>query len=337
MFIKNIVTMTQKETTVLKGVAILMMLFLHLFNSDTKIGLCRTYIEIADISLLKLFVRVSNPVAFYIILSGYGLYMSYLKGKKKQGKRILKLYIHYWITLTIFVTAGYFLVGGATYPGSWQKAVENITGWDTSYNGEIWFLFPYCLVAITSPFIFKLTDRVNPWIVLGSVGVIYLAAYVSISIYGVAYLYSHRLSYMPVLYFEFLFPFVIGALMAKYDIINKFKIGGGTALCLLLLLVAVRMCISVGVFHPLYAAVFIILFVKIKRWKWLDNFLCEMGKRSTSMWFVHTWFCVYLFRDFIYCVHYPFLIFLVLIVISYITAIVIDWVYARALALLHLN
>ena len=32
-------TMTRRETTLLKGVAILMMLFLHLFNTDFKIGL----------------------------------------------------------------------------------------------------------------------------------------------------------------------------------------------------------------------------------------------------------------------------------------------------------
>lgn len=40
--------MTRAETTLLKGVAILLMLYLHLFNTDAKIELCQTYINVAN-------------------------------------------------------------------------------------------------------------------------------------------------------------------------------------------------------------------------------------------------------------------------------------------------
>lgn len=140
---------------------------------------------------------------------------------------------------------------------------------------------------------------------------------------------------MPILYLNFLFTFVLGALMAKYDIVSKCKIKA--ALCLLLLLVVVRVCIDTGIVQPLYATAFVVLFVRIKRWPWFDGFLYEMGRRSTSMWFVHTYFCVYLFRDFIYSFRYPLLIFLVLLVLSYLTAVVIDWLYAKVLTTLRLK
>ncbi len=80
-----------------------------------------------------------------------------------------------------------------------------------------------------------------------------------------------------------------------------------------------------GALHTLYAFAFIILFAQLKRPAWLDAFLHEMGRRSTSMWFVHSYFCYYLFKDFIYGFKYPLMIFAVLILVSYATAVALDW------------
>lgn len=219
--------MTKQETTILKGVAILMMLCLHLFNTDFKISLCQIGIDVAGKPFLSFLMRAVNPVAFFLLFSGYGLYISYCNGKRNNGKRILKLYIHYWLTLVLFVMVGCFVVGKGAYPGTWQKVLENVTAWHTTYNGEIWFLFPYCLVAITSSFIFKVVDRVNLWVVFVGIGFIHLGTYAAVAMFGVSYFYSHRLAYMPIIYLSFFFPFVIGTLMAKYRIVNECKIRGG--------------------------------------------------------------------------------------------------------------
>lgn len=77
----------------------------------------------------------------------------------------------------------------------------------------------------------------------------------------------------------------------------------------------------------MYAVLFIVLFLKLNRPSFVDSFLMEMGRRSTSMWFVHTYFAYYLFHDFIYGFKYPLLIFFVLLACSYLTAIVVDKVY----------
>lgn len=288
--------------------------------------------------LLSFLVRVANPVPFFILFSGYGLYISYCRGKRNNGKRVvLKLYIHYWITLVLFVTIGYFVLGKEFYPGTWTKIVKNVTAWNTSYNAEFWFLLPYCLVALTSSWLFHLMDRINPWFILAGTGVIYLAACTAMHFWGTVYLYSHRFVYIPILYLYFLFTFFLGAIMAKYNIVGSVKVGRGEALCLLILVIFLRMCMETGVAHPLYAATFIILFVKIKIGTWLDNFLYEMGRRSTSMWFVHTYFCTYLFSEFVYSFRYPLLIFLVLLVLSYLTAVIIDWIYAKILTVIRLK
>ena len=92
----------------------------------------------------------------------------------------------------------------------------------------------------------------------------------------------------------------------------------------MIFIVLIRCLFETGAFHPIYAAVFIILFVNTTRPVFIDNTLMELGKRSTSMWFVHTYFCYYLFHDAIYAFKYPIIIYFVLIAISYAMAVVID-------------
>lgn len=317
--------MSIRDTTILKGVAILFMLYVHLFGRLWNVDLCTTYLSLNDMPLVYLFCRCSSPVAFFLILSGYGLYISYSKRNRNILKRILKLYIHYWISMIIFVGIGFWVVGYSIYPGSCLKILENITGWYTSYNGEIWFLFPYVLLAVTSSCIFHTMDKIRIILFFLITGTIYFISYLTIHLFGAIYLYSHQFAYMPILYLSLLFPFVLGAILAKYDIVGKIKLGGMQSLLLLLLLIISRMCIETGIFHVIYAAIFIVLFVHIKRAEWLDCFLYEMGRRSTSMWFVHSYFCYYLFHDFIYGFKYPLVIFLVLLLCSYISAIIIDY------------
>lgn len=71
--------MSKEYTSYLKGIAILMMLFLHLFHHlewDTSL-IC--LLHIGNIPLVYYIARMCNPVPFFLILSGYGLYAVYSK------------------------------------------------------------------------------------------------------------------------------------------------------------------------------------------------------------------------------------------------------------------
>lgn len=122
-------------------------------------------------------------------------------------------------------------IGSSVYPGSLRKLLENMTGWYTNYNGEIWLLFPYVLLAVTSVGIFHLMDIMRFLPVFLITGTIYFISYLLIHLYGAVYLYSHQLAYMPILYLSLLFPFVLGAMLVKYDVINKCKWGHSFFYC----------------------------------------------------------------------------------------------------------
>lgn len=90
--------MTRVDTQVFKGMAILFMLALHLFDSQ-GVTLCHNLLYIGDMPLISYLYKISGPVPFFLILGGYGLYKAYEKGDANRWKRLKKLYLHYWVIL----------------------------------------------------------------------------------------------------------------------------------------------------------------------------------------------------------------------------------------------
>ena len=74
---------TKEESLQLKGSAILIMLFLHLFNSQENIDRCILSVKFLGkpiVSQLATFSEICVPL--YLFLSGYGLYILSLVSTK---------------------------------------------------------------------------------------------------------------------------------------------------------------------------------------------------------------------------------------------------------------
>ena len=64
--------MSKEQSTILKGIAILMMLFYHLFFRAGLDELCSPLVMLGDDPLVSSLSRACYPVPFFLILSGYG-------------------------------------------------------------------------------------------------------------------------------------------------------------------------------------------------------------------------------------------------------------------------
>ncbi|MDE6720798.1 MAG: acyltransferase [Bacteroidaceae bacterium] len=181
--------MDKTETQMMKGVAILLMIFLHLFNQSHNVDLCRNYVYIDGIPLVHILSRAANPVAFFLILGGFGLYKVYEKGDEHRWKRLIKLMIHHWVVLAIFVTLGHF-INPIAYPGSWKQILSNVTGYENTYNGEMWFLLPYVILSACSPWIFKILSKFHAITIIITTLFIYLCTSYCISRYGMSFFVS---------------------------------------------------------------------------------------------------------------------------------------------------
>ena len=322
--------MSKEESTIIKGVAILMMLWYHLFDSIDNVNLCSNHLYLFGLPLANVLTRACYPVPFFMILSGYGLSYTYnhkVLDLKGQGKRIFKLYINYWWILLIFVSIGCF-VKPEKYPGTVLDITSNIINWNSSYNAETWFLFPYMLMSFSSFFIFKMMDKWGETKVFIISFALSFGAMYLFHAYGMNFIYNYSIISQPLSYLGLLLPFVLGTLMNRYAEKKSLKISilsNHHILCffVLLCLIVVHCCFDMMIFDSFYDLLFILIFINLP----LDNiggrFLTLMGKHSMPMWMIHTFFCYHLFHDFIYGLKYPIVIYAVLILISYLCSIVI--------------
>ena len=105
--------MSKEQSTILKGVAILMMLWYHLFNRVEINDLCTPIIMIGNTPLVVYISNACYPVTFFLILSGYGftyLYQQRRLSIKGQIKKISKIYFNYWLVLIIFIRITNYLL-----------------------------------------------------------------------------------------------------------------------------------------------------------------------------------------------------------------------------------
>lgn len=259
--------MTKQQTNIIKGVAILMMIFYHLFNrvgSDYN-GLCQPLLYIGERPLVNIIANACHPVAFFLTLSGYGLsYVWENKGNnlRQQGRRILKLYISYWIVMAIFVGMGCF-INPAQYPGDFWSIIGNITAVKTTWNYETWFLFPYVLLSMTSMWLFRMMDR------LGNKVSFIVAFLLS---FGSAFIISRcsakGIDINPVInvvlvYCDLLLDFILGALLYRYAVRKKIqRLRVWQASALLVIIVGLEMLSPTQADDSFYAFFVILLILQ---------------------------------------------------------------------------
>lgn len=328
---------SKEQSVIIKGIAVLMMIFLHLFSKKWT-GSYTSLIDVGVQPLAELLTRAFHPVPFFLILSGYGIHYQYSKGNLsffKQFSRCFKLYIYYWVVLLIFVTIGCFLVP-QKYPGSIGEIIANVFNWKHTYNSETWFLFPYVMLSLTAVWVIRLIDKAGIGISVIMIVMIYLLTTFLLSRYG-GYVNTHMLVYQPLVYFNLLFSFVLGIFLHRNGgYLQKYfgLLSGKLSLILIVVLMVVRCTFSNMALDPLYSLFFILFFVRIKLVDKISFIFKTMGDASMLLWMIHTFICYYLFHDFIYGFRYPVLIFIVLVLITYLISIPIDIVCRKIIGLL---
>lgn len=321
---------SREQSTIIKGVAISMMLFLHLFNGQHT-DLCTSLFYIGDVPLALWLTWACNPVSFFLLLSGYGLACKYEKGSlspRNQSSRIFNLYLHYWIVLAIFLVIGHLLYP-SRYPGSLSTLIANVIGWNTDYCSEMWFLLPYSLVSLTSLYIIRIIDRIGLLWALLVTACLQLFTSFMISRFGV-FFYTHMLAYQPLLFIHMLYSFTLGVALRRTSLHLNLK--QVTPLCqaiivlCIIALVILQCVIRFGMGYMYNTPLIVILLCQLHFPRAIKIVLMELGRKSMPIWMIHCWLAYYLFQPQVYSLKYPVLIFIGLAVASYLLAIVVLWI-----------
>ena len=311
---------------IIKGVAILFMLYLHLFSMEKPIYEPLFYIDNEPFETYLL--PFTQPVDFFLLVSGYGLHVIYTRGTKDTHKwsRILYLFLHWWIILSIYIIVSQIIGSGLELDV--ENVIRNFTAFDTTWYHPGWFLFPYVCLSLLSPYLFKIITKMKVWTCVIGFYVLGLGMSFVISRNN-DYIYSHRIIFNILGTINLMPAFILGAMLHRMNaivVVQKKLHSSKWVWCILILFVIVKCVIRTSIIGVFYPVTFTLLFLSAPRWIWIDNILCYLGKHSMDMWLIHAWLYYYLFKAEFYSLRYPIIIFVTLVIASLLCSYLIKWI-----------
>lgn len=331
--------MQKNESKALQGIAIVMMLLYHIFYVRQG-GEYYSLVNFDGVPLLKRFSEICYPVPLYIILSGYGLYLTRNdRTWKSLFKKIFMLFLHVWILCAVFVPLASF-INPDNYPGSFGELLLNLFAIKTSYNAQWWFIMPYCILILSSKLIFIILDK------LGSTLSVLLSIIIKIGYVYIIKKYGFDnvrdtigwLGFQMLMVSGFILPFVLGAIAQRECLVEKFKqwfsnhFKNNQIKSLVLILLFIAIIVFRLIFHnqTLQVVVVFILFITFPTFPIREKsmkVLVFLGNHSMNIWLIHSWFCFYLFKDFIYGLKYPIFIFMATFALSLAVSFLVEFIY----------
>ena len=313
--------MSREQSTIIKGVAIILMLIYHLGNIPGIQGL--------DNIIYSTLSNASHPVNYFLIVSGYGLYYVFNQrgiSLKYIFRRTMKLYIAFWIVLLVFV----FGLGSCLYPGifslPWDMVLLNFIGWRWSYCIFTWFLLPYILMSLSAKWMFQVIDYLGNVKSLLIVMFLYFFTSLLIGRYIESWLQWHYEVYHLILWAQTLFGLTVGAVMARMSLSGNSllwkKLAGKNLLVILLLVAsfAIRGLIHTSALNPFHASLVVWLVLHLKFSEIPKKVLMELGDKSMIMWFAQGFLGVRMFSEYILLLQSPILIWIVWVIVCYLVA-----------------
>lgn len=343
---------SREETKMMKGIAIILMLYHHLFAFPERFP--------ESISYISTFALAGNTisywigcfgkicVALYLFLGGYGTYLSAQKSEsidKLVGRKIKNLYLVYWKVFLVFIPLCMAL-NVSRVTKNVETLIWNFTGLRTSYNGEWWFFTPYVILLVLFPLLYRfLSVKKEIWIDL--VKVFALNAFIQFIIPVVVCMpftgnfssslfwstLNGGLAQLPV--------FAMGCFFAKYDLLSQIKRKSSEnywyfGIAVLSLPLTFYMRKKTGYLFNAYDLVYAPLIVisasivlENKLLSPISKVLIKIGNQSTIIWLTHSFYCYMLCPKIVFLPRYAPLIVAWLCLICYVTALAINALYKK--------
>lgn len=334
-----IVSISYEESLELRGIAILMMLWLHCFCSWPSQEFA--YISLVWLGNYPLSYRLTYiagiVVPLYCFLSGYGLRKKYPFDMNYMKTKICRLLCQNWLVLCVFLTIG-TLINPSYYDLSVESILSNFIGYNTTYNSTLWFLLPYVLLFLCSPILFKIINHKKYlFLSFGLISVLFIMANWVLKLQAQGTIRLLIISIFIANFFKILFPFTLGCIVAHYSVSNKLKDiirqQRRTVLFILGLVLLLKLFISSYTLNSFYLIPMVVFWHLLNRPLYLKRLFVKLGRKSTWMWFIHGYFTFYIFQPYVFKLKYSFFIFMGVLVISYGLSFVFDYVYNKILSL----
>ncbi|AUT00536.1 hypothetical protein CLI64_09115 [Nostoc sp. CENA543] len=322
---------TKEQTNIAKGVAICLMFVHHLFTYNNRLLNGNSYIPLIPFFNAEVYIGSFGNicVSMFLFLSGYGMFLGYLRSEKKLLKysieKVKNFYLTYWLYFLIFIPIGIFFFPKVNIWDSEQLRylpqprifLENFVGWSSTYNGEWWFVWTFVIsILFLFPLYMILVDR-N----------ITLVAFVSI------FLWSLSSQVNPYEHLGFIYwqpSFALGIICAKLKFFSSYlikdfdKTGWIWIFAWLLLCFILRFKFGGHRYDFIIVPFFIYFSCRAVAILSLSKLIAYLGKYSFPLWLTHSFFCYYYFQDIVYCPKWSPCIFILLTTMSLLSVLGIE-------------
>lgn len=158
--------MTKKQSQIIQGIAILLMVYHHFFLNPEQLSSWVSYGNMEFVRHFAWFGKIC--VGLFCFVSGYGLFHTISRfshenvtlllknGYHDMLLRILRLYCKFWCVLIVFKGLDVLFFGARL---SFPEFFGNFTGIRVTYNGTWWFLMQYVEMLLVLPLLDLLFTR----------------------------------------------------------------------------------------------------------------------------------------------------------------------------------
>ena len=289
---------TKEHTSCIKGLAIFFMLFYHLTGSPGRLTQITQLIPSWYGTSITHAFQICVPL--FLFMGGFGLYKTYSKktsfSYRDALKRIFNLYKQYWIIFFIFVPIGFLFIDYTFHP---LEFISNLLAITSSYNGEWWFLSLYIELLLLFPIVIRINVNLKYHLLI-FLGIFLITRFLlQIDIWD----NDNILIYHSRAFLINLPIWMLGIIFAKFNIfqliiskiqdlrLNNILIA---FFCLAIPLLGRAYLPMIGVTEIVLVPVEIIgIIILCEKMNYAKSILYQLGKHSTNMWLIHSFFIFY--------------------------------------------
>ncbi len=323
---------SREESTLIQGVAVMLMVFHHLFAFPERVSVAYTLVFDFDLlhieTLLSYFGRIC--VSIFAFLSGYGLYKKMMglcredhfpivAGYKSILGQMLRFLTRYWLVLVVFAAVGYCL---NVYSLDWQSLIRHFLGLSSAYNAEWWYVGFYLELLLVFPLLFGAMHFISRWV--GE-------KWGAVLVWVVLLVLSRVWSRIDGCYLSAATGMMCaGTGLFDWAARNMKKVRGllpGLAAALMLSLFVLRTWFG-AMYDFLFAAAFVFamgVLLKTKLFRLTVNaVLRPVGRYATYIWLTHTFFAYYYWQELVYAPYYSWMIFAWCVVLAILPGLALE-------------
>ena len=333
-----------RQTNIAKGVALLMLLWHHLFynNPDTFNRFISLWVVNGTAyntpieSYLADFCKVC--VAVFLLLSGFGLFKSYRSWQRNLNcpqmtlkedaqfvwHHLSKLFLDYWYIYIIFVPLGLIFNKplNLVYEENLLYGIVDFLGLSHIFvtptmNATWWFMGIIIVYYLLFPVLMKIVNY-------------------SAELFIALCILFHFSTFLPEFQHvrTYLLPFAVGMYLAKYNWLERIKnahtsVAKSAILCIVLILGAIIVRYYNGhktTYDAFFAfAVILFSYLLLSRVPLISTILQELGKYSGSIFMFHTFLYSYYFQKIVFSPRYSIVIFVLFTLACYIIAKLLEY------------